>query len=388
LLLTANQQNALKLVVFVCRYKPYCNRIESTYFKSGYLKVRANIHFCQKATAMATIKKPTLPGPIGFLLIPQFTSISFASAVESLRIANRYVDQKYQWHVLSLDGKPVPDSNGIRLMVHGSVHDFDQIGTLLIIADLNPRQYAQPDLVNRLRQLSRRGVALGGIDNAAQIIAAAGLLKGYRATMHWENAPAFHELYPDVEITSSLFEFDRDRITCAGGTAAIDMMLDVIEADHGREVAVRVSEHFIHKQIRKGTERQRTDIPQRFAVHHPKIVQAIRMMEQEIEEPLRASELAELVGLSTRQLLRLFKEHLNSSPGKLYMHLRLEHARLLIAQSDMSVIDVAIACGFQSHSHFSRVYRNKFGHSPRGGRVLESDHRLLIMDSPGKPKAS
>jgi AraC family carnitine catabolism transcriptional activator len=331
---------------------------------------------------MGIARKALLPGPIGFLLIPQFTSIAFASAVESLRIANRYVDQKYEWHLLSPDGEPVADRNGTRIIVQGGIGDFANLGTVLIIADLHPLDHAKPALIQWLKQLQHRGASLGGIDTGAYILARAGLLKGHRVTLHWENAPAFRELHPDIELTSNLFEFDRGRITCAGGTAAIDMMLEVIEAEHGRAVAVRVSEHFMHQHIRKGSERQRTDIPQRFGVHHPKLVQAIRMMEQEIEEPLRASELAELVGVSTRQLLRLFKEHLSSSPGKLYMHLRLEHAKQLISQSDMSVIDIALACGFQSHSHFSRVYRGKFGHPPRKERHQSADHRLLIMDKP------
>jgi transcriptional regulator GlxA family with amidase domain len=335
---------------------------------------------------MGAERKTLLPGPIGFLLIPQYTSIAFSSAVESLRIANRYLTEKYQWVVLSLDGQPVPDSNGIAVVVQGSIDDTDQLGSLLIIADLQSQLYAQPPLIKKLKQLAHRGVTLGGIDTAAHILAKAGLLKGHNATLHWENAPAFRELHPDVHLTSNLFEFDRKRVTCAGGTAAIDMMLYVIEAEHGHEVAVRVSEHFMHEHIRKGSDQQRMDIPERFGVHHPKIVQAIAMMENEIEEPLRASELAERVGLSTRQLLRLFKEHLKSSPGKLYLHLRLDRARRLISQSDMSVIDIAIACGFQSHSHFSRVYRNKFGHPPRRERQSITGKRLLIMDVPQKQR--
>lgn len=328
-------------------------------------------------------RRVLLPGPIAFVLVPQFTSIAFSAAVESLRIANRYLSEKYQWVLLSIDGQPVPDGNGLPVTVHGSIDQYDgRLGSAIVIADLSPERYADAPLGPWLKRQAAQGTTIGGIDTAAYILARNGLLTGRRATLHWENAPTFRELHPNIEQTENLFEFDRGRVTCAGGTAAIDMMLYAIESQHGHEVAVRVAEHFMHQRIRNGSEHQRFDIPERFGVHHPKLVQAIQIMEEAIEEPLEVSELADIIGVSERQLLRLFKTHLNSSPAKLYLNLRLDRARRLLTQSDLSVIDVAMACGFQSHSHFSRVYRNRFGRPPQSERRATSRRQTPIVDVP------
>ncbi len=326
--------------------------------------------------------RPILPEPISFLLIPNFASIAFFSALESLRIANRYVSDKFRWVLLSPDGAPCPDSNGITVAVQGGLRQVGESGSLIICANQAPERFASKALVTDLKRLASRRLHFGGIDTGAYLLAVAGLLDGYRVTVHWENVPAFRERFPEITLTNSLFEFDRDRFTCAGGTAVIDMMLHVIEARSGREVAVRVSEHVLYDRIRTGNECQRKAITQRFGVHHPKIVQAIHVMEGQLEEYFQTERLAAVVGVSPRQLLRLFKTHLNSSPAQLHLSMRLERARRLILQSDISIIDVAIACGFQSHSHFSRVYREKFGRSPRHERRQSARQAMVVMDLP------
>lgn len=335
---------------------------------------------------MVALDRVLLPSPIAFVLVPRFTAIAFSSAVESLRIANRYVREKYAWSLLSLDGQPVPDANGVSVGVCGGIEQVGgAFGSIIVIADVAPERYAHAPLGPWLKRQALRGATVGAIDTATHILASNGLLTCRRATLHWENASAFRELYPDVELTHNLFEFDNGRVTCAGGTAVIDMMLYAIEVQHGHEVAVRVADHFMHGRIRDGGENQRLEIPARFGVHHPKLTRAIEIMEQAIEEPVDVTELANKVGVSVRQLLRLFKTHLGSSPAKLYLHLRLDRARRLITQSDMSLIDVALACGFQSPSHFSRVYRNRFGHSPqqeRRGGSRGSGRRGPILDVP------
>lgn len=323
-----------------------------------------------------------LPGPVGFLLIPRFTSIAFFSAVESLRIANRYLGGKYQWGLYSVDGEAVPDGNGISIAVHRAIDGGAEVGSLIICADLEPERYVTEGLVRSLRALAGRQVVLGALDTAAHVLARAGLLDGYRATLHWENARAFAQRYPRVRITSNLFEFDRLRVTCAGGTACIDMMLHAIGTDHGQDVAARVSEHFIHERIRRGSEHQRLEISQRYGVYDPKVIRAIQLMEQQMDDPMEVRELAGNVKLSGRQLMRLFQKHLGKSPGEFYLHLRLEHARRLILQSDLALTDVAVASGFQSQAHFSRVYRKQFGQRASDERRLRSAKRLLMLDRP------
>ncbi|MBA4030906.1 MAG: AraC family transcriptional regulator [Planctomyces sp.] len=324
----------------------------------------------------------SLPGPITFVLFPEFTSIALFSMVEALRVANRYVPEKYLWTLASLDGQPVADLNGILVSVDRPYDETgDRPGTVLLAGGNDPELAVTSTFLSWLKRQAGQGVCVGGIDTGPQILAMADLLDGFRATLHWENAPAFQERYPNTQLTSNLFEFDRNRITCAGGTAGIDMVLHAVENDHGHEYAIRISEHFMHERIRCGSERQRMKVPDRLGIHHPKIVKSVELMEKWIEEPLSTTELADAVELSPRQLSRLFKEHLGVTPGHFYLEVRLERARQMLIHSDLSVIAIALACGFQSQSHFSRVYRDKFGVPPRSSRKPARVCHFPAMDS-------
>lgn len=323
----------------------------------------------------------TLPSPILFLLLPQFTSIAFFSVVEALRVANRYIPQKYRWRISSLDGRPVSDCNGIFVTPDGSFSDMtEDVSTVILVGGDDPERYSTSALRSTLKWLSSRGITLGGVDTGQQVLAQSGLLDNYRATVHWENAPAFQELYPATNITLSLFEFDRGRLTCAGGTAGIDLVLHAVEVDHGHNFAVRISEHFMHERIRGGSEHQRHNVSDRWGVHHPKLVHCIELMNTNIEEPLSTNQLSESVELSPRQLSRVFKDHLKTSPQQFYLELRLDRAHQMLMHSDMNVISIAVACGFQSQSHFSRVYRAKFGHPPKKSRRPSGQRQFLVMN--------
>ncbi|TWT34412.1 GlxA family transcriptional regulator [Blastopirellula retiformator] len=325
----------------------------------------------------------TLRNPITFLLLPEFTSIGFFSVVEALRVANRYAPRKYDWNLTSLDGKPTKDCNGIEVCVADNFFDLTEPpGTIMVIGGTTPDRFGTNELFSKLRWLSSQGSLLGGVDTAQQVLALGGLLDGYRVTVHWENASAFRERFRKSELTLNLFEFDRNRVTCAGGTAGIDMVLHAVEAEHGRDVAIRAAEHFMHERIRRGSEGQRLKTTDRWDIHHNKLVKSIEMMEAEIEEPLSTAELAAAVSLSSRQLSRLFKEHLQISPGQFYLELRLDRAHQMILHSEMSVNSIAFACGFQSQSHFSRVYREKFGVSPSQTRRREVERRYPVMRAP------
>jgi AraC family transcriptional regulator, carnitine catabolism transcriptional activator len=314
------------------------------------------------------LKQVSEAGPIGILLVPGFTLVAFSSLVESLRLANRYIAQPYRWRLLSIDGLPVTANNGVTIRADSALAESPGLGMLLVCSDLDPESHVTPEVVSVLRSFAHRRVPVGGIDTGPYFLARAGLLDGYRATLHWENAQAFRERFPRVTFTDRLFEIDRDRITCAGGTAAIDLMLHLFEAAHGREVAVRVAEHFMHGRIRTAAETQRQSVMQRFGVHHPSLVQAIEIMERDFDPPAAVPEVARRVGLSLRQLHRLFESHLRTTPAKFYLTARLANARRLIQQSDLSVLEIAVACGFTSPSHFSRVYKQQFGQPPRRDR--------------------
>ncbi|WP_443192574.1 GlxA family transcriptional regulator [Pseudomonas indica] len=305
-----------------------------------------------------------------FLLLPGFSVMGFVSAVEPLRVANRFRGELYRWHVMSLDGGPVLASNGMSLNADGALEPLARGDTLLVVAGFEPLKCYGPALERWLRKLDRDGVRLGGIDTGAFVLAEAGLLDGHRLTLHWEALDAFKESYPQLEATQELFEIDGSRITSAGGTASIDLMLDLIAQTHGSELAVQVSEQFVLGRIRPRQDHQRLQIASRYGVSNKKLVQVIGEMERHTEPPLTTLELAERIQVTRRQLERLFRVHLKDTPSNFYLGLRLDKARHLLRQTDMSVLEVSLACGFESSSYFSRSYRVRFGCSPSQDRAV------------------
>ncbi|SAL72128.1 transcriptional regulator [Caballeronia terrestris] len=303
-----------------------------------------------------------------FLLLPEFSSIGFMSAIEPLRVANRFSGALYQWHILSADGGPVAASNGISLNAEGSFDTVKDASAVFVVAGFEPLKCYTREIGDWLRRLDRAGVTLGGIDTGSFLLAEAGLLEHKRATVHWEAASAFKERYPSLEVSQELFEIDERRITCAGGTASIDLMLDVIARRHGAELAAQVSEQFVLGRIRQRSDHQRMEIAARYGIHNRKLIQVIGVMEQHMEEPLSPDELAESISVTRRQLERLFCSALKDTPTHFYLGLRLTRARELLQQTDMSIMAVCVACGFESPSHFSRTYRVRFGTSPRHDR--------------------
>ena len=312
-----------------------------------------------------------LPQKIAFILVPKFSMIAFTAAVEPLRVANRVSgNELYSWSTFSSNGAPVTASNGIELHTDGSLEASLSSHIAIVCSGIDVHSYHDKSLLSCLRQLDRKGLDLGAVCTGSHVLARAGLLDGRRCTIHWENLASFIEDFPEIEVTSELFEIDGNRFTCSGGTGAIDMMLNVISMQHGYELAASVADQLLHERIRDRHDHQRVSLPARLGVRHPKLLAVIELMENNLEEPLSRSELAENASLSTRQLERLFRKYLSRSPARYYLELRLSKARLLLLQTNMSVIDVALACGFVSASHFSKCYRDYFGRTPRKERGL------------------
>ena len=310
------------------------------------------------------------PEPIGFLLVPEFSMLAFLSGVEPLRVANRLSGKSlFTWHAFSPDGQPVIASNGMKMMVEGALDAVPALSALIVCASFHPHKSETKALLGTLRKLARRGLPLGAVDTGTHVLAAAGLLDGQRVTMHWEAVPAFREEFPLIEATDELFEIGRGRFTCAGGTAALDMMLHMIGLKHGRDLAVAVSEQFIHDRIRDRGTHQRMQMASRLGITNQKLIRLIEAMEAHLEAPLGGDDLSDLSGVSSRQIERLFRAHLKDTPSGYYLKLRLQRARHLLRQTGLSVMEVAMATGFSSASSLSRAYRARFGHSPRQDRV-------------------
>ncbi len=309
------------------------------------------------------------PERIGFLLAPEFSMMAFFSAVEPLRVANRLSGKNlYSWHIFSPDGGPVEASNGMAVLAEAPIGKVENFPAVIVCASFDPDRYISKALLSWLRRLARQGAELGGLDTGAQILARAGLLNGYHVTLHWEHLPSFRESFPDIEVSEELFEIDGKRFTCSGGTAAIDMMLHMISARHGQELAVACSEQLLHDRIRSPGDHQRMALGLRLGVRHPKLISILEAMERSVEEPLSLDNLADIGCISRRQLERLFRGYLDDTPTGYYLKLRLRRSRHLLEQTDMSVMQVAMACGFVSAPYFSRAYRNLFGRSPREDR--------------------
>jgi transcriptional regulator GlxA family with amidase domain len=325
-----------------------------------------------KDAAMSEIRSATRipvdadkPRRFVFVLLDQFSLLCFSTAIESLRIANRMAGRTlYKWTTIGEGGQSATCSAGTVFQLDGDLDEMSRDDTIMVCSGLDVQDATTKKVLGWLRREARKGLMVGGLCTGAFTLAKAGLLDGKRATIHWENQDSFAEEFEEVELTKSVFVVDGNRLTTAGGTSSIDLMLKLIADDQGEELANAVADQLIYSSIRTDQDTQRLSVPTRIGVRHPKLSQVIQMMESNIEEPISPSVLAHDVGMSTRQLERLFRRYLNRSPKRYYMELRLQKARNLLMQTDMSVINVALACGFASPSHFSKCYRAHYDTTP------------------------
>ena len=313
-----------------------------------------------------------------FVLIENFTLLSFSSALDALRIANRMSGKDlYEWIFIGENEEVVSCSAGTQFKLDNSLIELHRDDTLLLCGGTNSQESTTKKLIGWLRREARRGLVMGGLCTAAYPMAKAGLLDGKKATIQWENQDSIEEEFLEVELTKTVFVCDSNRYTTAGGTSSIDLMLKIIADEHGEELANAVADQMIYSSIRTDQDTQRLSVPTRIGVRHPKLSKVIQMMEINIEEPISPSILARDVGMSTRQLERLFRRYLDRSPKRYYMELRLQKARNLLMQTDMSVINVALACGFASPSHFSKCYRAHYDTTPYRERGSHAAKRAV-----------
>lgn len=316
------------------------------------------------------------PFRVGFLLVPDFALLPYAASVEPLRAANRLSGRPlFSWRHVSSDAGPVAASSGVGILAAGPSGMDDAFDLVLVCAGTGVEAFSDRPAMAWLRGLARRGVALGGVSGGPYLLARAGLLDGYRATLHWDHIPGIIEEFPDLDVTGRLYEIDRDRLTCSGGMAPLDMMHALIAGLYGAELAASVSEWVLHTHVRFGEGPQRLDPSRRFGVNHPGLIAVLAEMEARLEAPASRAELAERAGLSIRQVERLFRARLGRTIGEHYLELRLRRARVLLQQTGLSVLEIALACGFSAASPFSRAYRARFGHPPRAERQPRGEAR-------------
>ena len=309
------------------------------------------------------------PERFGFLLLPDYPLAALAAAVDVLALAN-YVRERplYRWCSLSLEAPVVAAMNGFRTLVDHPISEAPSLDSIVVCGGLGASRHEAPGLSNWLRARYVRGARVGAISTGSWLLARAGLLDQRRCTVHWEDLPAFRESYPDLRVTSEIFEVEGRLFTCSGGSAATDMFLSFLALRHGLPLAVAVSEQLVHGPPRSERTSQRLALAERTGLTNRTLIAAIQLMEARTETPLKQAEIAAALGVSSRHLERLFRQHLGLTPQLYYRELRLRQARSLLRSTALPVSEVAAAYGFSTSSYFAKCYFDLFGRRPAGER--------------------
>ncbi len=307
----------------------------------------------------------------GFLVVPDFSLMTYASAIEMLRMANQVNEAVlYSWDVLTPNNQLISASCGLEIAPSKNKEEVANYSALFVSGGINIRRAWSPDLAEWLRHIAKSRIALAGLSTGSYLLAKSGLLDGYRATVHWDSLSSMREEFPQLQLTDDVYEIDRDRFTCAGGASTMDLMLHLIGLEFGKATARSVSDLFLLERIRTESDRQRIPLRHQIGTGQPKLYSAVVLMEANIEEPLTTEELAGYVNITRRQLERLFNKHLKCTPMEYYRSIRLANAKRLLRHTEMPVLEVAMVCGFNSASHFSRCYKEAYSRPPIADRRL------------------
>ena len=308
---------------------------------------------------------PTQIQHIGFVLVDGFSMIAFSNAVEAFRMAS-YMTQKslYRFSVAGLGNGHTAASNHISINHTAQMASLLECDMIFVCGGFDLAKFNSSNLRHWLQRYAQQGIALGSTCTAAYALADAGLMDDYQASIHWENMLAAKEAFPQVQFNTTIYTIDRDRYTCSGGVASLDLCINIIRLHHDRKLSEAIAEQFTLSVLRSQDEPQHIPLPQQQNSGYNYVVESLVLMDKNLEDPLPIHELAQLLGISVRQLERWFKTYFNKSPQQYYAEVRLQHAKRLLKQTHKSIMDVALACGFANASSFSKAYRSQFGHTP------------------------
>ena len=303
---------------------------------------------------------------VGIVLIDGFSLMAYASAMEPMRAANLLSKNPiYSVRNLPVSGANSRSSSGAQIKADAYLGEQVDFDLLLVVAGKEAASYRNAQLENWLRLLASRGVLIGGVSGGPMVLAHSGVMDGYRMTIHWDHVDALTQISPRLVVEKSLYVLDRNRLTCGGGTAALDMMLALIKYQQGPEVALKVSDWFLHTDMREGETAQRSGLAERYNTSNEHLLKALEAMENHIADPLELQQLAALADLGARQLNRLFSKYLDSSAVNFYRNMRLKKSQQLLARTSLSVQDVALATGFANGAHLSKSFSDHFGLPPK-----------------------
>lgn len=304
-----------------------------------------------------------------FITLDNYSMIALSSAIEPLRMANYLSGREvYQWSIVTLDGQPATASNGAYMLPTVALDETGPVNIAFVCGGIKVKEAITSPLLAALRRLAQRHVPIGALCTGSYALAMAGVLEKHTVAIHWENMAGLLEEFPGIHVTEKLFSIGDDRYTCSGGIAPLDLMLHLIKDQLGPEIALAISEQFIVERVRDDNDRQRIPLQSQVGICQENLLKVAALMEANIEEPLSLDELSDEIGVSRRQIERLFKRYLNCVPTKYYLDLRLHRARALLLQTSMSILEIAIACGFRTPPHFAKCYRDLFGYPPSGER--------------------
>jgi len=321
--------------------------------------------FVPRGAASLALAYDGPPRDYYFLLLPKLTLLAFTSALEPLRVANQVTGQVlYRWFVMTGDDAAVTCSCGVTITPDTPLRDIPRDAAAFVCGGVEPLASTSRRAVSWVSRQHAFGCRVGGICTGAFALARAGLLAGRRFTLHWENQPAFVETFPDLAPTETLYENDSGLLTCGGGSAATDMMLDLIERDHGPGLAAIVADMCLHDRTGRRAGPQRAAVAAATARHHPRLAAAVAFMDRNLEDPVEMAQVAAHIGLSRRQMERLFRRHAGATPAQFYLDLRVARAHALLNETAMSVAEIAVATGFAGSSQLSQRFRKRYGASP------------------------
>lgn len=308
---------------------------------------------------------------IGFLLTEGFSMIAFSNAIETFRMAN-YTTKEHLYHfsVVGLVGDSTKASNHIGIEHSTSSENLALCDIVFVCGGFDVSKLRSPELRSCLQKLAAKGIHLGGICTGAYALADAKLLDGHQASIHWENMLVAKEDFPAVYFVTSIYSVDQQRYTCSGGSAPLDLCLNLIKSHHGRALAESIAEFFTLTVLRDGSEPQHIPLPKEYNNGYNYVIEALSLMDKNLEDPLPIHELSGLLGISVRQLERWFGTYFGMPPKQYYAELRLKHAKRLLQQTNMSIMNVALACGFSNSSSFTKAYRNQFQLTPTQTRKV------------------
>ncbi len=307
-----------------------------------------------------------------FLLLDGFAHLSLASALEPMRLANQLLGRRaYSWSLVSLTGAPVACANGLTVMVDGALAPLGRGDTLIVIGGPDLRRHPDARLSNMLRREAAHGVRVGALCMGVHALAQAGLLNGEECAVHWAEIDSFAEEFPEISISRTAFVLGR-RPTAPGGSVAADLMMHLIAEAHGGDIATRIADLMVCNGVRSPRSQQKVSIQSRYGMRNPRLVKVLSCMEENLETPLTAQEIADIAAMSVRQTERLFARYLNTTPMSFYMQMRLEKAHKLLLQTELSVTEIAVACGYKSTSHFTKSFRAAYGATPKKMRAVGS----------------